>query len=415
MMRPTSRGIGVAASSLLTGVMAWLLGLTELAALSAGGLTMVAAAAVLVLVQGSDIVLDRTVRPPRVHVGGRCEVDLVAHNRSRRRSGVISVHDRVGDSGASVLAFAPIAPDERSGATFSMPTRRRGIHHLGPIRISLADPFGLVRRTWDAGQRCAVVVLPTFWHLDRAAAIAGDEMDLGGHSVAAESSSDADFANLREWVPGDDVRRIHWRSTARRGVPVVRQFDLPWQRRTTVLVDLNIRSTTHAGPAAFERAVSAAASVVMLAARGDEMVRLVQSDGRDSGYVSAAEHSDQLMDQLAVVVADRTTFDDRSADLVLLKSMKALDGTDAARLVVCSAVDKGHLERLAAPALARSAAAGREDRVHILIATAEDPSATRETAVDRHHGLVAIALGEDSSLESAWAHAAESHTTTVRP
>ena len=81
--------------------------------------------------------------------------------------------------------------------------------------------------------------------------------------MTSSSTVDEEFASLREYVSGDDFRRIHWPSTARLGTPVVRQFDVPWQRRTTVLVDL--RAAAH-DDRSFERAVTAAASVVELAA-----------------------------------------------------------------------------------------------------------------------------------------------------
>ena len=158
----------------------------------------------------------------------------------------------------------------------------------------------------------------------------GDEPEHGTHALTSASTVDEEFAALRDYVPGDDVRRIHWRSTARRGNPVVRQFDVPWQRRTTVLLDLR------AGPseAAFERAVSAAASVVELVSRRDELVRLVTTAGEDSGFVPAAEHLDELLDRLAVVLP-LPVQRDRPAPLLAMLGQLGTSGTG--RLVTCTA------------------------------------------------------------------------------
>jgi len=109
-------------------------------------------------------------------------------------------------------------------------------------------------------------------------------------------SSDEFFA-LRDYVVGDDLRRVHWPSSARFDEMMVRQDELPQQGRTTVLLDTRIAS---APPVVFEKMVSAAASVVLAARRRDDLVRLMTTSGTDTGF-NPSEGRDVALDHLAVV------------------------------------------------------------------------------------------------------------------
>ena len=107
-----------------------------------------------------------------------------------------------------------------------------------------------------------------------------------------------DFYALRPYVVGDDLRRIHWPSTARHDELLVRQQEQPWQGRTTVLLD--VRRATH-DAASFEGAVSAAASIVTANSERRDLIRLATTDGADSGFGSGSVHVQALLEHLAVV------------------------------------------------------------------------------------------------------------------
>ena len=81
-----------------------------------------------------------------------------------------------------------------------------------------------------------------------------------------------DFFGLREYEVGDDLRRVHWRSTARTGELMLRQDEMPWEARSTILLDT--RPSTHHGES-FERAVEIAASLATAMCRGRRQVRFV--------------------------------------------------------------------------------------------------------------------------------------------
>ncbi len=334
----------MAAASIAAGFCSWLLGVAELAVLSIGGATLLLAGAAVVLTAGTPE-LRRSIHPLRVHAGERCEIRLVADNRTRRPSGVIEVIDRIDDHGSAQLTFAPITASGRDVATFAIATSRRGVHRVGPLRAVHSDPFGLVRRIRTDEEVAGIVVLPRVWELRDLPDVPGDEPESGPRNLVATSTVDEEFSSLRDWAPGDDVRRIHWRSTARRGAPVVRQFDVPWQRRTTVVLDMNLANDPSDGMPtvsasgvtsnlAFERAVSAAASVVQLVADRDEQVRLVCTDGTDTGFLAASEHLDDLMDLLATV--EPIPADHESGPDLLRRVLHGISFPAAARIVTCS-------------------------------------------------------------------------------
>lgn len=329
-MALTRTGTALVVGALAAAVLAWLFGLPELATLAAAGLVLCVVAVAWVAVGSKPLTVARSARPPRLEVGDPCEIRLVTRNPHHRASPVTTLDDRVGRHGNAQLVLAPLGPGERCVATYSLPTSRRGVHHVGPLTSTVQDPFGLVRRARTDDRVLTVMVLPRTWALGSMPAAPGDEPEHGTHALTSASTVDEEFAALRDWVPGDDVRRIHWRSTARRGAPVVRQFDVPWQRRTTVLLDLR------SGPdeTSFERAVAVAASVVRLVAESDELVRLVTTDGTDSGFVPAVEHLDELMDRLAVVTVEPPR---RDRPHPLLGTLGQLDRGGTGRVVTVSA------------------------------------------------------------------------------
>jgi uncharacterized protein (DUF58 family) len=378
-----------------TAVLSWLFGLPEVAALAAAGLVLLAVAFAWVRLGTPTLELTRVARPPRVELGGACEIRLVTHNTGRRSSPVMTLEDDVDQLGTTRLVLAPLSPGQRCTAAYSLPTTRRGLYRVGPLTTSVEDPFGLVRRVRRETRTLPVIVLPHTSTLGTMPPAPGDEPEHGTHSLTSASTVDEEFAALRDYVPGDDVRRIHWRSTARRGAPVVRQFDVPWQRRTTVLLDLR----AGADEAAFERAVSAAASVVLLAAARDELVQLLTTDGIDSGHVPAAEHADELMDRLAVVTVDAPR---RDRPEPLLGLLRELGGADTGRVVTCSA-------GLTAADAADLGRATRGIGLHVLVATGTPcPTVTAP-------GTVVVSADGRQGLAAAWDRALAGPVRTGRP
>ncbi len=238
----------------------------------------------------------RTIQPSRVHLGDPSQAALDVTNVGRRRTPVLRIDDEVESTGGASVRLAPLGPGSRSRAVYRLPTERRGILTVGPLRVEHGDPFGLTRRRSTVTGLDVLTVLPRVDELSRVPLTSGHDPLSGRDHRHRLGDVGDDLYALRPYVPGDDLRRVSWRASARRDELIVRQDELPWQRRTTVLLDA--RSETM-GDTIFERAVSAAASVVHR--QRDDLVRLVSTDGYDTGFVAGPLAIEAIMDYLAIV------------------------------------------------------------------------------------------------------------------
>ena len=353
-MRLTRRGVLVLAAAALLALTGWLFALPEASVLAVSAVVAVVVAWAWVLARRPNLEVRRVARPARCTVGDNCQIQLTSRNQSRRSSPVVLLSDDVGRHGIARLHLGPLAAEASAVAAYSLSADRRGLHRVGPLTVSVEDPFRLARSATTDDSRATVIVLPRTWPLTPLHAAHGDEPEQGARAVASLSTVDEEFSALREYVPGDDIRRIHWRSTARTWAPVVRQFDLPWQHRSTVVVD----QRSHTGDrGAFERTVSVAASLVEQAAARGELLRLIISGSSSTadGFVSAPDHLDALMDRLAAVISvDQDTSsgqDPRGAPADdpdprtpvstghpdrLVRVVEDVGATATGRLVVCS-------------------------------------------------------------------------------
>jgi uncharacterized protein (DUF58 family) len=279
-------------------VFARLLGIAELYVFGAVALVIVAAATFYVRLTRLDIEVDRAVHPSRVHAGQVSRVEVRVRNLHRFKTPVLCLRDAVtGTTGAEVLV-PPLDLGQASVATYRLPTDRRGIIAVGPLRVVMTDPFGLAQASTVAAPRVEVTVYP---HVDDVRAVpftTGTDPLAGALRPHAIGRSGDDFYALRPYVVGDDLRRIHWPSTARHDELLVRQQEQPWQGRTTVLLD--VRRSAHV-PDSLEAAVSAAASILTANGARRDLLRLVTTDGADSGLGSGSAHLQALLEHLAVV------------------------------------------------------------------------------------------------------------------
>lgn len=203
----------------------------------------------------------------RVVVGERANGRLVLTNESARRSLPMTIELPVG---AALAAFD--LPSLRSGSEhedlFAIPTARRAVLEVGPVRTVRADPLALLRREQDLTEQQTLYVHPKTLRIDGSAA--GFIRDLEGQTIRKITDSDVAFHALRAYVPGDDRRYIHWKSSARTGTLMVRQFEET--RRSHLLVALSTRLDDYASDEEFELAVSAAGSLGVQALTDDQQV-----------------------------------------------------------------------------------------------------------------------------------------------
>jgi len=218
-----------------------------------------------------DFVLDLT--RSQVVVGTAAAARVVISNNERRRTFGVNVEVPVG-AGLAAFAVPSLARGESHSHEFAIPTSRRGRLLVGPVRTVRADPIGLIRReiVWTAPQEVFVhprtIAIPSV--------SAGFVRDLEGNPTRDLSNSDVAFHALREYVPGDERRYIHWKSTARTGTYMVRQFEET--RRSHLVVALSLATPDYGSDDEFELAVSAAGSLGARAIRDARSVTVVASE-----------------------------------------------------------------------------------------------------------------------------------------
>ena len=257
---------------------AW--GWAEFIAIGWGLALLVAAASVWLIGRGASTI-ELTLPTPRVVVGELAEARLVAANPGRRRFGGVQLELPVG--GKVLERVLPGLP--KGGAfdeQFRIPTDRRGIIPIGPARTVRADPVGLMRREIVWSQTVDLHVHPRTIAI--AALSSGFIRDLEGSPTRDLTASDIAFHALREYVPGDDRRFIHWKSSAKTGTFMVRQFEET--RRSRLMVLLDLEPGAYVDDAEFELAVSAAASVGARAIRDARTVSFVVSGRSHDGVAS---------------------------------------------------------------------------------------------------------------------------------
>jgi len=178
----------------------------------------------------------------------------------------------VGDGLAAVTM-----PSLRRGARFShefaIPTARRGIVTVGPVRTIRADPIGLVRREVVWTEATEVFVHPRTIAIPSTST--GFVHDLEGNATRDLTNSDVSFHALREYQPGDERRYIHWKSSAKTGTYMVRQFEET--RRSHIVIALSLAKSDYANDDEFEMAVSVTGSLGIRAIRDARNLSVVVS------------------------------------------------------------------------------------------------------------------------------------------
>lgn len=277
--------------------MARLTGPKELYILGGGALILVLVCVVFIWLRKTSVVAARSIRPNRLSAGSNANVQIQLTNSSNLPSPVLRLIDRVGDQRDAVLELSPVAAKSTVTAGYRLPTKRRGLIQVGPLRTVQSDPFGLTRRQRVLLEPFDVLVYPHVDVIDPPKRAAGDENHYDDRPTQSLGASGTDFFALREYQIGDDLRRVHWASSARRDELFVRQDEQPQQSRVVIVLDTR---RTSADEATFEQMVSAAASVIQASARRGDLVRFTTLSGFDTGFVPAAD-DDAAMQHLATV------------------------------------------------------------------------------------------------------------------
>ncbi|MET7273391.1 DUF58 domain-containing protein [Streptomyces flaveolus] len=255
----------------------------------------------------------RRLSPGRVPAGSEARVHLRIDNVSRLPTGLLMLQDRV----PYVLGPRPrfvldrVEPGGRREVSYRVRSDLRGRYPLGPLQLRLTDPFGMCELTRSFSTYDDLTVIPRVEPLPPVR-LSGEATGYGDGRQRSPALAGEDDVIPRGYRYGDDLRRVHWRSTARYGELMVRREEQPQRARCTVFLDTRGAAFEGAGPdSAFEWAVSGAASVLVHMLERGYSVRLltdtgdsVPGEGTD-GFAGVSQGSADaaglMMDTLAVI------------------------------------------------------------------------------------------------------------------
>ncbi len=377
--RLTRRGWSLAVVGVVLPVVGRLVGVGELTSLGLTAVVLTGASLLLVAYGPLELEVVRRMVPGRVHAGAACRVDLNVRNLGTHRSPVVTTRDPF-DGGRrwARLRLAPLPPGQGCTSSYRVPTDRRGLFSVGPLQLIRSDPLGLVSRTVEVAGRDTLTVYP---RIDRIAALPHTRgADPRGGSVTQPSfgPSGQDFHALRPYVVGDDLRRVHWKSSAHTEDLLIRQDELPWQGRATVVVD--VRASVHDEPS-FEAAMSAAASITSACLAAGLELRILGTDRVDTGHGTGRAHLDAVLERLAAWEPDT----DPAHDLALTLAGVALARDSSLATITTGRAGPG------AVGMAARARRGRRAPVVVVFDDRPQPSSPVGATVVRCIGQPAFA------------------------
>lgn len=400
----TARGLGLAVVGvvgLLTGALLGVVVLVQVGALlllgvgaGVGWLTMEARAQ-----SRGRLRLSRQVIPHPVTVGGRAVVRVevtaahggrslerldIAERAARELSGSTPLRARVQRSPQALTLSYPVFPE------------RRGRWPVGPLEVQRRDFFGMAHWRGPLGEAMLVAVRPFVVALqitNRAASTDVDRAAVGARTPAADDSS------LRDYRIGDDLRRVHWRSSARRGELVVRQDERSGRRPSSVLLDIPLDDATA------EWSISLAASIALALVAAGHHVRILGGDVLDE----AADHhrpdaEGASVDALLDHTVDLTLPANRGTRLAwLLAAVDTLAIQPSGPELVFAVLGAQEVEALTA--MARTGAANTGWAM-VRVGTVDEPAGTRDEqhtlAVLRRAGWTACAVHPGEDIAGCW-------------
>ncbi len=289
----TGRGRAFVIVGLVVLVVAMLTGQRDVMRIGLLVLLLPVVAAVLVARARLRMSCERHVEPAQVPLGSPLRGRLVLGQEGRLPAGILMLEDAVPADLGSRPRFLVDRADLswRREVEYPLLGRVRGRYHTGPLMVRTTDPFGLVRLDRRFVATSEVMITPQVFPLPamRAAGGAGSAGEARPHRIGVVGQDDA---LVRDYRQGDDVRRIHWRSTARLGDLMVRREEQAWDPSASIILDSRARA--HAGPgmhSSLEWAISAAASVAIHFLSDGFSVEIYEADGSMRIGGSLGQHS----------------------------------------------------------------------------------------------------------------------------
>lgn len=323
--------------ALLAGVAALVTGLTldwlsfDLLGL---GLLAVVVLGFATVARPSRLVIDREIQPPRVPKGSPAIAFLTFANRGRRTVPVAVATQPFGTQRVRTV-IPKLRGGERGTRAYRLPTTHRGIFDVAPVEVTRRDPFELFRMSRRHGRTERIWVYPRV--LGFRPLPTGQTRHLEGPSSDTSPQGNITFHRLRDYVAGDDLRLVHWRSSARAGKLLVKHNVDTSQPYSVVVFDQRPGLYTEES---FEQAVDVVASVLVASAVNKAPVELRLTDGTVIGGPRVRDVT-ALIDHMTGVRPDPGG----SLQPHLLKLRRARGGTSL--VVVTGALDLDDLPYVA--------------------------------------------------------------------
>lgn len=331
----TRRGKVLLLSAVVIGAVALLTGQRDLMHFAVLCVVLPALSALLVTRSKGGLLLARTVSARRVSQGTPITVTLKFKNSGTLPTGTILIEERGEECGSKdhIRRFAldRIAPAGRRQFTYEFVPRHRGLHKVGPLMATMIDPFGLATVTRHFNGTDSIVVLPQLHRLN-ARNLPGRRTGGSDSHTQAINVSGEDDVVPRPYRIGDELRRIHWKASARTNELMVRHEEQPWRTSATVIVDCRQSP-------ALEWIVSAAASIAThLIARGFA-VHVLDTGNALLGSADDGHASENLLTMFALLqpqamhrVAVGTTTDNDAGDTLVIAVVSPMDRDDVSTL-----------------------------------------------------------------------------------
>lgn len=346
--------------------------------------------------------LVRSVTPTQVTAGQQARVQIDLTNDGRMPTGLLLLEDQVPYTLGSPARFVVdrMGPKWRRSVGYEVRSDVRGKFEIGPMRVRLSDPFGLVELDRTFQSVSSLVVTPRVVPLP-IVPLSGVWTGSGDNRPRAFASGSAEDVTVREYRRGDDLRRVHWRSSAHAGELMVRREEQPWQSRATLFIDN--RRFAHRGTGAassLEQAVTIAASVAVHLAQRDFSVRLVTAAGED---VNAMWHERELSTETAPLLESLAVLTDITHPYI---DVRWLSEAGHSGLLIAVLGDVAEYDRPVLTRMRHSAAGAMAFALDVP-AWARGSSAgalgtARSTAWLGAHGWRAVPVGPRDSIPAVW-------------
>ncbi|QQC88854.1 DUF58 domain-containing protein [Streptomyces alfalfae] len=416
----TTRGRSFLAAGVAAAICAYVLGQSDLLRVGLLLAVLPLVCAVVLFRTRYRVAGSRRLSPARVPAGSEARVHLRMDNVSRLPTGLLMLQDRV----PYVLGPRPrfvldrVEAGGRREVSYRVRSDLRGRYPLGPLQLRLSDPFGMCELTRSFSTYDTLTVIPRVEALPPVR-LTGEAKGYGDGRNRSLALAGEDDVIPRGYRHGDDLRRVHWRSTARYGELMVRREEQPQRARCTVLLDTRGAGFRGAGPdSAFEWAVSGTASTLVHMLERGFSVRLltdtgtsVPGEGSDGFAGTGQESADAaglMMDTLAVI--------DHSDGAGLSRAYDVLRGGNEGLLVAFL----GDLDEEQAAVVAKMRRRSGSAVAFVLdgAAWAQGPGSSSSDTGDarvrmlREAGWTALSVPPGASLADLWRQADHARTST---